>query len=156
MTLREASDAPAMLAQAKEMMEATQALGDNHAKGLEQDQPMQRVYNDLYPRAVEAGYEPRVADHYARIVAAEASSAAEREPGIYPDAWDAYQRTGLQVQRGDAGAGLHQAAAMYRSPKSDVTLFAEHVLENPAAEDRILTMGQSRRAWLEKFRMQPE
>ncbi|MDR3554759.1 MAG: hypothetical protein P4L55_08385 [Syntrophobacteraceae bacterium] len=115
-TLREASDTQGIFAQAKEMMEATQQLGDNHAKGLEQDQPMQRVYNDLYPRAVEAGYEPRVADHYARIVAAEASSAAEREPGIYQDAWDAYQREGLQVKRGGEGGILNQASLFQGAP----------------------------------------
>jgi hypothetical protein len=141
MTLREAQDKQGIMDQVKEMIESGKQMAENHAKGLEEDQPMQRVYNDSYPKIIAAGYEPRVADHYARIVAAEASSAAEREPGIYPDAWDAYQRTGLQVQRGGEGGGLNQAAAMYRSPKSDAALFAEHVIENPDAKRSYFDYG---------------
>ncbi|MGC8495526.1 MAG: JAB domain-containing protein, partial [Syntrophobacteraceae bacterium] len=144
MTLREAQDVPGIFDRALQMMEAGRQMAENHAKGLEEDQPMQRVYNDIYPKIVEAGYEPRVADHYARVAAAEAASSAEREPGIYGDAWDAYQRMGLQVRRGGEGegAGLNQAAAMYRSPKSDVAEYVEGVLKNPSAKKSYFEYGK--------------
>ena len=98
MTLREASDAPALLARTREFMEAAQKLSDNFAKGQAEDEPMQRVYNDVYPQAAKAGYEPKAADTYARIMAAQAAATAEREPGIYGDAWEAYQSGMLRVQ----------------------------------------------------------
>lgn len=105
-TLREAQDVGGMLARTKEFMEATQKLSENRAKGMEEDEPMQRVYNAIYPQVVDAGYDQRTADMYARTMAAQAATMAEREPGIYSDAWDAWSRGMLRVQGpGQEGEG---------------------------------------------------
>ena len=116
MTLREAQDVPAMLARTREFYEAAQKLSDNYAKGVAEDEPMQRVYNDIYPQVIKAGYDPKAADSYARTMAAHAAATAEREPGIYTDPWEAYQKGMLRVQPGTEGGAegrpLYQGATL--------------------------------------------
>ncbi|HYA40393.1 MAG TPA: AHH domain-containing protein, partial [Syntrophobacteraceae bacterium] len=155
MTLREALDVPAMLARTREFAEAARKFSENYRQGLAEDEPMRRVYNDLYPQLISAGYDPKTSDAYARIVAAQEATRAEYSEGTFENAWEAYRKSRWVVRgEGEQGAGdvLNQAAALYRSPKTDPVEFVRDVLKNPQAKKSYFDYGPIAEAIATKIR----
>lgn len=75
-----------------------EAAGAEVAGQVLSEVPAARVFADVYEQAVGVGYTPDAARQYATLWASRYTARAERAPDLYPDAWAAYQASGVRIQ----------------------------------------------------------
>ncbi len=77
--------------------------------------PAQSVFRDVQAKALAAGLPAEEARANAAIIAANAEARAARSPEAFADAWDAYQQSGVTIERGegaDAGTTYAQSVTL--------------------------------------------
>lgn len=139
-TLREALDPATYLARTQALADAAQQLSENFNRGLAEDEPMQKVYNDVYSQARKAGEESVVADKVARLFAANSAAVARLYPERYADPFEVYQKMMLGVQgetKQDRTNAFFQAAKrIIYDEKRDLKVTFEDTGVEPSLDDR--------------------
>src|SRR5208283_3593280 len=116
-TMREANDPEVIHARMTNFANQVRTFQANWAQQAAQQEPAQRVFNDVYDQLRAVDRPANVAAAEAAVMAARYETRAARNGGTYADAWDAYQKSGLKIQNADNGGSLYQRTSVLPWPE---------------------------------------
>lgn len=148
-TMREASDPEVIHARLTNFANQVRTFQANWAEQAAQQEPAQRVFNDVYDQLRAVDRPTNVAAAEAAVMAARYETRAARNAGAYADAWDAYQKSGLKIRKGEASEGLEQAEKVSRTIPTSEALAEKPIPLKDITEYDDLQKEAARRAWAE-------